>query len=62
MDQVPKSVAVLKTKVDFFVQLHNGGGDEGVQIVQPTGLHWEEFARQWAPLCEPKTGAVVPAS
>lgn len=57
MEQVPKSVSVLKTKADFFVELHNAGGEEEVQIVQPTGLDWNAFQRQWSPLC----GSAAPA-
>lgn len=52
MEQVPKSVAILKTKADFFVEVNNAGeeGDD-VQIVQPSNLDWSAFARAWAPRC-----------
>lgn len=52
MEQVPKSVSVLKTKADFFVEFHNDGDGDDVKIVQPEYLDWQGFTRQWAPLCE----------
>ena len=48
MVQVPDSVAILKTQADFFVELHNAWGKD-VEIVQPPGLDWDKFAKQWMP-------------
>lgn len=54
MVQVPASVQLLKTKADFFVELHNAE-DKDVQIVQPVGMDWRAFERHWAPSCRTKT-------
>ena len=53
MVQVPASVEILKTKADFFVELHNAE-DKDVQIVQPGGMDWRTFERHWAPSCHQK--------
>lgn len=51
MVQVPASVQLLKTQADFFVELHNAGG-EHVQIVDPIGMDWSTFSEPWYSLCE----------
>jgi hypothetical protein len=49
LEQVPKSMQVLRNLVDFAITLNNTGRDD-VDIVTP-GLNWETFRSQWAMTC-----------
>ena len=46
IEQVPKSVAVLRPMVDFSVEILNTGGED-VELVSP-GIDWEAFTNQWS--------------
>ena len=50
IEQVPKSVAMLRSLVDFAVDLHNAGTDD-VEIVTP-GVDWKIFRIQWTQTCQ----------
>lgn len=45
IEQVPKSVALLRPMVDFSVDINNSG-TEDVELVTP-GVDWEIFQNQW---------------
>lgn len=45
MEQVPKSVALLRPLVDFAVEIHNSGGED-VELVTPE-MGWEAFTSLW---------------
>jgi hypothetical protein len=49
LEQVPKSMQVLRNLVDFAITLNNTGKDD-VDIVTP-GHNWETFRSQWAMTC-----------
>jgi hypothetical protein len=45
MEQVPKSVAVLRSMADFAVDLQNA--DSGKLDIVTPGATWEQFRKQW---------------
>jgi len=49
MEQVPKSVALLRPLVDFAVEINNTG-TEDVDIVTEN-VDWDVFKSQWAQPC-----------
>jgi hypothetical protein len=51
MEQVPKSVAVLRAMADFTIDLQNAESGK-LDIVTP-GATWEQFRAQW--YCESPT-------
>ena len=46
MEQVPKSVALLRPMVDFSAEMHNTGGED-VELTSP-GMDWDRFTSQWS--------------
>jgi len=46
LEQVPKSVALLRPMVDFAVEIHNTGGQD-VELVAPE-MDWEAFTNLWS--------------
>ena len=46
LEQVPKSVKILKPLVDYHAELLNAPDADDIQIVTP-GETWESFQSQW---------------
>ena len=46
IEQVPKSVALLRPMVDFSAEMHNTGGED-VELTSP-GMDWDLFTNQWS--------------
>jgi len=50
LEQVPKSVNILRSLVDYFCELHNAPGADDIEIHTP-GVTWESFQSNWAQTC-----------
>jgi hypothetical protein len=48
--QVPKSVQILQSSVDFFLEIHNSQERNFVEIVTE-GVSWDAFAHTWEQTC-----------
>jgi len=46
IEQVPKSVALLRPMVDFTADIHNSGGED-VELTSPD-LDWDSFTKTWS--------------
>lgn len=51
MEQVPKSVQVLKPMSDFYAELHNAENGGRIQLRTDEGLTWESFRDNWIQGC-----------
>jgi hypothetical protein len=47
MEQVPRSVNLLKSLVDYYAEINNPPNANDVELIKPEGSSWEEFSRQW---------------
>jgi len=50
LEQVPKSVEILRKKVDYYCELNNAPGLEDIEIVT-NDLDWEAFKTTWQQTC-----------
>jgi hypothetical protein len=50
LQQVPKSVEILKDKVDFYCKLYNAPCADGIQLLSDH-LTWESFKTTWLQTC-----------
>lgn len=50
LQQVPESVRVLGPLADYFCELNNVPGEQGIEIAT-NGETWESFQRQWLQTC-----------
>lgn len=50
LEQVPKSVQVLKPLSDFFAEIHNAPAAQDLEL-RAKGQTWESFRRAWAQTC-----------
>lgn len=50
LEQVPKSVEILRNKVDYYCKLNNAPDLDDIEILT-RGLDWEGFKRTWQQTC-----------
>lgn len=50
LEQVPKSVEILRKKVDYYCELNNSPDLEDIEILT-NDLDWETFKRTWQQTC-----------
>ncbi len=50
LEQVPKSVGILRSKVDYYCRLLNAPDAEDIEIMTD-GVTWENFSKQWLQTC-----------
>eukprot|EP00529_Nitzschia_sp_RCC80_P013921 CAMPEP_0113482394 /NCGR_PEP_ID=MMETSP0014_2-20120614/22896_1 /TAXON_ID=2857 /ORGANISM="Nitzschia sp." /LENGTH=728 /DNA_ID=CAMNT_0000375909 /DNA_START=234 /DNA_END=2420 /DNA_ORIENTATION=- /assembly_acc=CAM_ASM_000159 len=47
LEQVPKSVNILKHHVTYYAEINNPPDTPDVELVEPKGLTWDEFRSTW---------------
>jgi len=50
LDQVPKSVEILRGKVDYYCKLNNSPDIDDIEILTD-GVEWQGFQRTWQQTC-----------
>ena len=51
IEQVPKSVAKLKDKVDSYYKFNNSPGSKDIELTSDEECTWESFKKKWVQEC-----------